>query len=186
MAHFIANGTNLYKYRKPSTYHLLRTPLAVELTADDMSYYVVAGYYTTQNLPDRGFIEQSTSTNVIAMGYQALQNYNNPTDARQIWRTTSVQVASAWYQGAYATSAPTMSGAFASCECCIWLQAVHFTVPRGGTITSASITATNVGCITCNGSAGQGSAQNAIWHPSNGWGWQLAGRSALGTPSQML
>ena len=126
MAHLVSNRTHLYKYNS----HLLKTPLTIELTADNYAYYVVAGHYDNNSSPDRGFQLQDTYENTVIVGYQCNSNLLNPSDPRQIWRQTSINpVPTCWYGGAYATSAPTMSGAYTTCESCAWLGAVHFSIP---------------------------------------------------------
>lgn len=131
----------------------------MELTADEFAYYVVAGHYDNNGLPDRGFHLQATYDNTIEVGYLCNSNLLNPTDPRQIWRKTTINpVPTCWYGGSYATSAPSMSGAYTTSESCSWWGAVHFTCPRGATVTNASATIRNYGVIDCHGSAGAGSA----------------------------
>ena len=188
MRHLVFNSTSRHLYKKNR--HLVRTPIKVTLTADNFAYYVVAGEYTAQNLPDKGFIKQATYENCKEVGYDCIQAYLNPRPL-QIWRQTKNiwPIPTTWYQGAYATSAPSMSGAAASCEACIWLGAIHFTLPAGVVglleVTEASIYATQFGSIKCWFSAGAGNKENTIWNDEQAV-FNLVATDSLSSPSQMI
>lgn len=191
MRHLVFNTASSHLYKKSK--HLVRTPIKMTLTADQYAYYVVAGDYTAQNLPDKGFIRQLTADNIDYVGYDCLQAYNNP-NRLQIWRNTNIwPIPSTWYQGGYATSAPTMSGATNSCEACIWLGAVHFTIPNDLTtrldVTSAKINITNLGSIKCFLTPASGSTNNTRWQPpppNNTWYWRLSATAFLLQPTELL
>lgn len=182
MGNLMNNRTNLYRYNGL----LLRSPITVELTADNFAYYVVAGHYDKTHLPDQGFQLQATYDNTMQVEYLCNSNYLSPSDTRQIWRSTTINpVPTCWYGGAYATSAPTMSGAYTTSESCIWYGAVHFSCPRGVTISSAYTSIRNYGVIDCYGSAGAGSTRNTIWNDPDGMYWGVAGVGSLVSPTQM-
>ena len=98
MRHLVFNTASSHLYKKSK--HLVRTPIKMTLTADQYAYYVVAGDYTAQNLPDKGFIRQLTADNVDYVGYDCLQAYNNP-NRLQIWRNTNIWPIPSTWSGFY-------------------------------------------------------------------------------------
>lgn len=52
MNHLVANGTHLYKKNS----HLVRTPYTYTLNPDERAYYAMAGEYTSNGWPNRGWI----------------------------------------------------------------------------------------------------------------------------------
>lgn len=169
----VSNGTHLYKVGTGASAHLMRTPLTFTLSPDAMSFYAVAKAYTTSGWPARGFIDAATSANVKGVGSDCISQLVTPSDSRQMWRavTTSHHPETVWYQGAYATSAPTASGAVTSCEAYAQLAAYHFTIPdlAGLAVTAAEIGYMNGGAIYCGGSAQSGAPANMPLISWSGW-----------------
>jgi hypothetical protein len=149
--------------------HLVRTPIKISLSPDERAYYSVAGSYAQQGTvwwPDGGFIQQNTLNNVWTVGASCIQAYLNPSDWRQDWRgvDSSHDPETAWYQGAFAPSAPNLNATYLSCEAYIQLGAYHFSVPTGLTdleVTSVKVKFINGGGVAAYQSAGTQSANNS-------------------------
>lgn len=170
MHHFVRSKQSPYHLYKKSG-HLVRTPITVTLQPSEMAYYSVAGTWTSTSWPNTGFIEQNTVQNVYSVGYDCLQALFNHGDSRQRWRqaTSSHLPETVWYQGAFATSAPTIAATYQSCEAYMQMGAYKFKLPDGLSglkAGSAKVKYVNGGAIVCYQSAGSGSSNNVLWKNS--------------------
>ena len=194
MNHLICHSNRQHFYKKSG--HLVRTPIRITLTADEFAYYVVAGdYQPVTHLPKCGFIDSATYDHTIEVGYKCINSFFFPTSPYQIWRKTTINpIPTAWYQGTYATSAPSFSSARLSSEACMWIGAVHFTVPSdfisaGLTCTDASCKIYNLGDIIGFDSPAIGSSANVMWKtvfPNEPYSYQLFAGTELDPPSEMM
>jgi len=149
MNRLIAHSTSKHYLRRAS--HLVRTPIKITLQPDERAYYSVAGSYSSSSWPAAGFIAANTQAGVRSVGSSCVSNYLIPTNSKQIWRkvSTSHDPETVWYQGSYATSAPSLSGALTSGEAYIQLGAYHFTVPAG--LADLDVTGVKVSCTSGGG-----------------------------------
>lgn len=162
----IGNGSSLYRYGGS----LLRTPIVIKnKKADERAYYDVAGRYDSAGWPASGFIQSITSSTKDACETAGLNMYNSyagikqPSGGVQIWR----QVSSAhdpeccWYQGAYATSATSISTGKNQCEAFVRCCGYRFQKPRGLEsleLTSWKIRFTFGGFLALDGAIADGTA----------------------------
>ena len=170
MGILVGNGVNLYRRTANNNSRLVRTPISVNLNPDQMAVYQVPGTWKKVGSvwwPDGGFIDSNTVENIKAVGFNCLNAYVSHSDNRIGWGfvTSNHLPETVWYQGAYATSASTLSGSLNSCEAYIQLSAYHFTLPES--LHSLNITETTVKFV--NGSGIQCYQSPAIHSSSNTW-----------------